>query len=149
MNRIIRLSGLCLCLMLGACTPMAEGLQDGSQTIGEAKDDISVTMRNLFTYNPRPRTPQPSSTRYCYRFASDIVCYDTPQPQITSPLVGVQGAEGARVITHAAPYQPRTAYVTPAYSQPMPGAPLDISGPVASSGPGSQIQSQNLPPIAR
>lgn len=149
MNRMIRLTGLYLCLMLGACTPMAEGVQDSAQTVGEAKDDISVTMRNLFTYNPRPRTPQPASTRYCYRFASDIVCYDTPQPQINSPLVGVQGAEGARVITQPAPSQPMAAYTAPVYAQPMPGAPMDISTPVAGGASGSQIQSQNLPPIAR
>jgi len=132
-------------LLLAACTPAAEGVQNASQQLGEAKDDINVTMRELFTYKPRPRTPQPSSERYCYQFASDIVCYDAPQPQLRSKLVGVQGSEGARIISQPAPAE----MVTPVYSYPtsamVPGSPMDTSGTVASTtDPSMRIESHPL-----
>lgn len=146
----VNLRVLCLislmCL-ISACTPMAEGAQKTAQGLGEARDDVADSFRELFTYNPKPKTPQPSSTRYCYKFASDIVCYDTPQESLTAKLIGVQGPEGARVIAQPAPYEAAVSAYTPVYAAPvesLPGAPLDTSGPVGASNSSAQIQSRDL-----
>jgi hypothetical protein len=147
MIRNIRQICLASTLLLSACTPAAEGVQNASQTVGETRDDVKATMKELFTYNPRPRTPQPANTRYCYHFASDIVCYNDPQPQLTSKLVGVQGAEGARMISQPAPSDPTMAAYTPVQEipvQPLPGAPMDTSGPVPATDSSMRIETHNI-----
>lgn len=146
----VTLRVLCLVSLMclaSACTPVAEGAQKTAQGLGEARDDVADSVRELFIYNPKPKTPQPSTTRYCYKFASDIVCYDNPQASLTAKLVGVQGPEGARVIAQPVPYEAAVSSYTPVYAVPvesLPGAPLDTSGPVGSSNSSVQIQSRDL-----
>lgn len=151
MKRYARI-GMACCLALAACSNLEEANYTASTSLNNFKNDTGSAWKDLFTYNSKPRTPQPSSTRYCYQFASDIVCYDNPQPDITSRLVGVQGGEGARMIV----YQPAAAT---GYTQapsaamfPEPARPLNTGEPFApASAPaggvvnGKTIQAKELP----
>ena len=134
-------------LALAACTPAAEGVQHSAQSLGEARDDIADSFTELFTYNPKPKTPLLSTTRYCYKFASDVVCYDQPQPYMTSRIMGVQGGEGARIVSYPTVYDATASYVTPIAVDPvpLPGSPMDTSGPVVVTAP-TQIESHDLSP---
>ncbi len=134
--------------LLVACSNLEEANHAATTSLNNFKNDTGGAWRDLFSYNAKPRTPQPASTRYCYQFASDIVCYDSPQPQLTARLVGVQGGEGARMIVYQ---QSDVSYGTAApaiiapesVSSPMPtGAPF--GQPTAPVG-GNIIQSKDLP----
>ena len=106
--------GLLLAIfIISSCTRIATASHEASQSLNRFKNDTDEAWGGLFTYNPPNLTPQPASTRFCYKFSSDIVCYDNPQPQLTSPLIGVQGEEGARAIMHAAPSYPDASYAIP------------------------------------
>lgn len=142
-------------LLLTACSQVAEGNKAAAQSLTRWKNDTGKTWSNLFTYNPAPTEPKPASTRYCYQYASDIVCYDNPQPHLTAKLVGVQGGEGPRMIVHqAAPdavYNPVSA--APMFPSDI-AAPMDTAPPVAPTSTnivnGKDIQSRDLPaPFAK
>ena len=150
---------LCL-LALAACTNAAETSNATAESLNAWKNDTGNAWSQLFTYNPKPRTPQPASTRYCYQFASDIVCYDNPQPHLTAKLVGVQGGEGPRIIVYQTPQPAGYMQSTPAPlfpSDPVVAAPMDISQPVmpptgATLGTvnGKTIQARDIPaPFAK
>lgn len=47
---------------------------------------------DVFSYHPA-QPPQLPQTRYCYRMASDIVCYDSVQPALTAKLFGYQDGD--------------------------------------------------------
>jgi hypothetical protein len=113
-----RTIGLIIALLLTAsCTRIANSSREAAGSLNRFKNDTDEAWAGLFTYNPPNRIPQPSSTRFCYKFSSDIVCYDNPQPQLTSPLIGVQGEEGARAVLHAAPQYPDATYVAPTQTE--------------------------------
>ncbi len=150
---------LTLLVVLSACTNLAETNKAVAQSASRWKNDTGKAWSGLFTYNPEPQTPKLASTRYCYQFSSDIVCYDSPQPNLTSRIVGVQGSEGPRMVM----YQPSSA---PEYTQaeaaplfpsdvnlpnPTPetanAAPFATSSGTATSG--KIIQSQDIPPPAK
>ncbi len=139
-------------LLLGACTPIAETNDAVAQSLTSFKNDTGGAWKNLFTYNPKPKTPQPAATRYCYQFSGDIVCYDSPQPHTTAKLVGVQGSEGPRMIVYQTNNDMALGYdaTAPAVSAPVPSQlPMDTGQPfTASSGAvnGKVIQSQDIPP---
>ena len=96
MARIIPLFGaLATVLVLSACTPAAESAQQAGVTTRTAMQDNQAAWRNLFSYHPRDRRPLLPQTRYCYQMQADIVCYDSPQPNMTAKLVGYQ--DGASI----------------------------------------------------
>ena len=136
---------IAMIFVVSACTPVAHGTQASAHSAARARDDIALAFNDLFTYNAPERYTPPASERYCYRFASDVVCYDQPQPHMRSKLVGVQGGEGARVIVQAPPASV-TAPVASAFPPaPPPGAPLDTARPIAESGSVEAVESRDLP----
>lgn len=78
-----------LCGVLVACTPFVDGVKTASRASQRNAHSAGIKWGELFTYNPPPSEPQLPQTRFCYKMASDVVCYDSPQP-ITSPLTGYQ-----------------------------------------------------------
>lgn len=93
-------------LMMGAagCTPLVEGAKHSAKTLEQARDETAASWTRLLTYNPEPNVPQAPSTRFCYQFQADIVCYDAPQPQLTAKLVGAQNAQGSMIIQQTSSY---------------------------------------------
>lgn len=79
-----------LLLLANACTPMAEGVQETGDASKQVIYDTKKSWRGLFTYNPPSKIQPLPQTRYCYGMQSDIVCYDSPQPNMTAKLVGYQ-----------------------------------------------------------
>lgn len=160
-------------LLIAACSNVAESNKAAAQSLTRWKNDTGKAWTNLFSYNPEPQTPKLASTRYCYQFASDVVCYDNPQPHLTSRIVGVQGGEGPRMVVHQPPrpsrfYQSSAQPLFPsdvnATSQPVLASPnvtntnsvaMPSSSPFAAAklppkpGPsvvnGKDIQSADLP----
>lgn len=132
-------------LMVSACNNLEEANYQAADSLTQFKNDTGGAWRDLFRYNPKPRTPQQASTRYCYQFSGDVVCYDNPQPQVTSRLVGVQGAEGQRMIVYQSADTPVYGMGEPAPLFPQPAGPIpSASGAAASSG-GDIVQSKDLP----
>ena len=83
--------------MLAACTEVGEGIQK----IGEGAKNLGRDTRNawedVLTYK-RPADRQAPQRRFCYQFASDIVCYAEEQPNMTAKLVGIQEGSCGRII---------------------------------------------------
>ena len=144
-EKLMRLYVMIMLFVASACTPVARGAQDSANSASRARDDIVVAFDNLFTYHAQDKYMQPASERYCYRFASDVVCYDQPQPHMTSKLVGVQGGEGARVIVQAPPASVAAPVASAFPAPPPPGAPLDTARPIAESGSVEAVESRDLP----
>lgn len=84
---------LALLLAAGACTPMAESVQDGGNTLKTSLADDGAAWKDLLTYHPKSKTPQLPQTRYCYKAQTDIVCYDSAQHGMTEQLVGYQDGD--------------------------------------------------------
>lgn len=93
-----------LMIALAGCTPLVEGAKHSAKTLEQARDETAASWTQLFIYNPKPDVPQAPSTRFCYQFQTDIVCYDAPQPQLTAKLVGAQNAQGSMVIEQTSAY---------------------------------------------
>ena len=91
MNEITRrvVAATALLLSLAACNKAVEGANARGQIATQMFDDATRSWGELFTYRP-PVPPQSPQTRYCYQMQSDVVCYDSVQPQLTSKLVGYQ-----------------------------------------------------------
>jgi hypothetical protein len=144
----IVLSSVCLMtalLMSAGCTPLVEGTKKSANSLKKAGDETAATWRRLLYYDPPPTDPQPADTRYCYRYSSDIVCYDTPQPHLTSKIVGVQGPEGVRSVRYSEAAIPiSTTYsapVAPVNTVPAPGDvnSKDIGAPISTAPPLAKV----------
>lgn len=141
-------------LILQACNNLEEANYQATQSLNAFKDDTGSAWKDLFTYKPKSRAPQAAATRYCYQFMSDIVCYDSPQPQLTARLVGVQGSEGQRMIVYQTPQMQayQTAEPAPLFPEPLTETSQVSSvqaSPFAPSGTsGKTVQSKDLPPPA-
>lgn len=124
-------------MLLGACTKLVDGSQKTAEISKEMIDDTERAWKDVFTYR-RPKPVQQPQTRYCYTTMSDIVCYDSAQPTLTSHLVGYQ--DGKNI-----------SWVQPG------GGSLGVSGgppvvmaeavPPPSPPPSSDISVQSLPPV--
>lgn len=94
MGRILILAASVAALLaLGACTPSAESAQQAGVTTRTAMQDNVSAWRGLFEYHPKDRRPLLPQTRYCYQTQADIVCYDSPQPNLNSKLYGYQDGQ--------------------------------------------------------
>lgn len=89
-RNIMRAIGAVSVLALAACTPAAEGAQHAGTTVRSSMQDNVSAWRDLFTYSPRDKRALLPQSRYCYQMQSDIVCYDSPQPNMTAKLTGYQ-----------------------------------------------------------
>ncbi len=79
-------------LGLSACDMMVDRSRASASITQRAFSDATSVWRDVFTYHP-PEEPNKPQTRYCYTMYSDIVCYDSVQPQMTAKLFGYQDGE--------------------------------------------------------
>lgn len=115
-------------MTLTACEPVADS---GAKAADASKQVIYDTKRkwsDLFTYKPKNTTPQLPQARYCYQFQTDVVCYDSPQPHMTSKLIGYQDG-------------PNRSWFQPG------GGSLGVSGgPVTTTMPATVVEPVPPPP---
>ena len=130
MGRIFILAASTVALLaVSACTPSAESAQQAGVTTRTAMQDNQSAWRGLFEYHPKDRRPLLPQTRYCYQTQADIVCYDSPQPNLTSRLNGYQdgqsiswvqpggGSLGVSGGEATAPHDAETVQIAPTYDQ--------------------------------
>lgn len=129
-------SAVAVLLTLAACTPAAESAQQAGVTTRTAMQDNQAAWRNLFKYSPKDTRPQLPQTRYCYQMQSDIVCYDSPQPNMTAKMIGYQdgasiswvqpggGALGVSGGEPTAPHDAQTVQVAPSVAGPA--TPVEV-----------------------
>lgn len=79
-------------LALSACDKVSDGARAVHDTTQRTLYDTRDSWLDFFTYHP-PKPNQAPQTRYCYQMQSDVVCYDSLQPQQTSRLVGYQDGD--------------------------------------------------------
>lgn len=83
-------------LAASACDPTVQGSNRAADASQRAFHDMSDKWRSVFSYHPQgDTTPQMPQSRYCYETQADIVCYDSPQPDITAKIKGYQ--DGANI----------------------------------------------------
>jgi hypothetical protein len=78
--------------LASACDALVDRSHASASITHKAFSDATSVWTDVFTYHP-PAPPQLAQTRYCYKMASDIVCYDSVQPTLTAKLVGYQDGE--------------------------------------------------------
>lgn len=118
MTRLMCTASLLSMIVISAtgCTPLVEGAKHTAKTLEQARDETAESWTRLFTYHPTPTVEQPPSTRFCYQFQTDIVCYDAPQPQLTAKLVGAQNAQGSLLIQQSNAYDYSAGLAAPVTS---------------------------------
>ncbi len=82
-------------LLLAGCDAASHGSNRAADATQRAFHDTTEKWKGLFSYNPQKVPPQAAQSRYCYGFQTDIVCYDSPQPNMTAKLTGYQ--DGANI----------------------------------------------------
>lgn len=82
-------------LLVSGCDSAAHGSNRAADATQRAFHDTTEKWKGLFSYNPQKVPPQAPQTRYCYGIQADIVCYDSPQPNMTAKLTGYQ--DGANI----------------------------------------------------
>lgn len=136
-------------LLMQACGRLEETNYQAATSLNTWKNDTGRAWEELLTYHPKSRALQAAATRYCYQFSSDIVCYDAPQPQLTAPLVGVQGSEGPRMVVYQSMQAPayQTAEPQPLFEEPQATVTQPVPFGTAKS-PAKTVESKELPPPA-
>lgn len=89
---IIVMTGVAMLATLTGCDKVADTSRSVQSVTKRAFEDTKSSWRDFFTYHPAMPDPLPQ-TRYCYQTQSDIVCYDSEQPRLTSKLIGYQDGE--------------------------------------------------------
>ena len=84
--------GIVALVNLTACDAMVDRSKASASVTSRAFSDATQVWTDVFTYHP-PKPPQKPQTRYCYKQSTDIVCYDSVQPQLTSRLFGYQDGD--------------------------------------------------------
>lgn len=144
-------AALGMVLALTACNPMVEGASARGEVATEMFDNATASWGALFTYRP-PLPPQKPQTRYCYQTQSDVVCYDSVQPQLTSKLLGYQDGDQISWVQPgggslgASGGQPMVTRYSEAADAPVAAAqvapmPLDTS----AAPPAGEISVSNVP----
>ncbi|MDX2095911.1 MAG: hypothetical protein SFW64_08255 [Alphaproteobacteria bacterium] len=77
---------------LSGCDKITDTSRAVQSVTLHAFNDTKASWTEFFTYHPPLPAPFPQ-TRYCYQLQSDIVCYDSEQPQLTAKLIGYQDGE--------------------------------------------------------
>lgn len=92
---------LIMIMMLSACT-------EATQTANKAYDssrrgiyNTAAKVQEWMRYTPESKVMQAPDTRYCYKAMTDIICYETEQPNISNKLVGYQGYAPANMPPNA------------------------------------------------
>jgi hypothetical protein len=77
-------------MALAACEPVSRGSNQAAEASKKVLYETRSAWSGLLDYNPKDdRVPLPQ-TRYCYQMQTDIVCYDSPQNNMTAKLLGYQ-----------------------------------------------------------
>lgn len=147
--------GIALSLLaLAACTPAAESAQQAGVTVRSSMQDNAAAWRNLFEYSPEDKRPALPQTRYCYQMQADIVCFDSPQANMTAKLAGYQdgnsiswvqpggGALGVSGGEPTAQHDAQTVQIAPATGGMV--APAETMSTM-SAAPAPAIASSDLP----
>lgn len=91
-----RFSACALALILATGLTACDQVNNTSQALSVSSKQVVDNTRREFSgfwqLSPKPQ-PQLPQTRYCYQMQSDIVCYDTPQPNNIARLSGYQEGE--------------------------------------------------------
>ncbi len=119
-------------LSLGACTSVDEAMATLEKAQADSKIDTIKTQKKLkemFTYNPKDKTPREVPHVYCYQVMQDILCYNQQIPGAEDRLVNWQGTGtptvALRPTTPAEKVQlsNQTRYIlTPPGARPSPGS---------------------------
>ena len=95
MTHVKFLTILATVLVLAGCDSASHGSNRAADATQRAFHDTTEKWKGLFSYNPQKVPPQAPQSRYCYNIQADIICFDSPQPNMTSKLVGYQ--DGANI----------------------------------------------------
>jgi len=77
---------------VSACDALVDRSRASASITQRAYSDATEMWTDVFTYHP-PKPAQKPQTRYCYTMSSDVVCYDSVQPGLTSKLAGYQDGD--------------------------------------------------------
>ena len=105
MNPVLtRFGALALALILAtgltACDPVNNTTQALSVSSKQVVDNTRRGFSGFWQLSPKPQPSLPQ-TRYCYQMQSDIVCYDSPQPNNIARLFGYQEGENMSFIRNS------------------------------------------------
>lgn len=89
---MLKRTGILALMWLVACGPLHQNAQYTAEGLNTMKNDTREAWNETMTYHPRKGEQLPQ-TRYCYRMQSDVVCYDSPQNNLTAKLVGYQDGQ--------------------------------------------------------
>ncbi len=140
-------------MVLAACTNVVNSSDKATHIARKTAYDTTTKIQSWTRYNPPTTTPQAAQSGYCYKVISDVVCYDRPQPHITSKLVAAQGDAFAPLpqdeimSESAAPIPQVASFQTPFYVKQAPyiqsgGVEVSSSKILTQSGAsGSRVQS--------
>lgn len=156
MGKMIVVAGLAAALLgMAGCTPTANSAQQAGVTTRTVMQDTGDAWRNLFLYRPSDKRPVLPQTRYCYQAQSDVVCYDSPQPAMTSKLIGYQdgrniswiqpggGSLGVSGGEPTAPADAKTVQVAP--NMNGPSSPATV---ISTAGMGTPMPVSETPQAA-
>lgn len=125
-----RITYLAAMVMLAGCTGIVESTEKAKNSVRGGIYHTAGKVQELTKYDPGPTEPQAPQTGFCYKMASDIVCYSQPQPGMTSKLVGAQ--TGGTMQSYAAapvfrvdPVEPVQVQATPFYVKEAPYVKAD------------------------
>ena len=79
-------------IALMGCNALVDTSNTAADITHNAYNDAIDHWRDVFTYRQKPG-PQSPQTRYCYKMQTDVVCYDSVQPEQTAKLVGYQDGD--------------------------------------------------------
>lgn len=127
----MRLCILPVLSLLVACGPVGEGMRYSATSINKLRTNTQIAYNELKFYRPQADPYPQASLRYCYQFISDIVCYDAPQSDIKSPLVGAQEGVPGRILAGNSITEISPLYAAAAPTDPVHIAPV-IERPLAS-----------------
>ena len=110
----LRATMVALACTVSACAQVGDGLRYAVHNVNDFRTDAVTAWHDFKNFRTPPEmAPQPQ-LRYCYEMRSDIVCYDAPQTNTTSPLVGVQEGVPGRQIAGVEPINEGIVYAEPA-----------------------------------
>lgn len=153
--RAAMVAGLLLAGLSG-CDKITDTSRAVQSVTLHAFNDTKASWTEFFTYHPPLPAPFPQ-TRYCYQLQSDIVCYDSEQPQLTAKLIGYQDGENRSWIQPgggslgvsgggAVALQP-SPVKSPTRMAAVTEYPID-TGPVAETGAAAgRIDVKPIPPV--
>ncbi len=129
----MRLCILPVLSLLVACGPVGEGMRYSATSINKLRTNTQIAYNELKFYRPQANPYPQASLRYCYQFISDIVCYDAPQSDIKSPLVGAQEGVPGRILAGNSITEISPLYAAAAPTDSVLTAPVtDLPRPLAN-----------------